>query len=170
MAKTSGGLRNSASAHSTEYKEYRSYGSEWEKTYFDRDSGGFVVTHQDRIESANSSPNEKEKFQKEQDMCRDLAGQGHQLEHLSDKNREPGQTYDVHYDGAKAELKSVSSHNNVEKYVRKAVREQGASTVLIRIEDGANKGKTLKAIHDAKRKYGARIIYYHQSDKKLHEV
>lgn len=89
--------------------------------YFDPETGGYVVTHRDRIESGNSSPNEKEKFYKEQDMCKDLATAGHHIEHLSDKDRSKRRTYDIHMDGVRADLKSVSSANNIEKYTRKAV-------------------------------------------------
>ena len=170
MAKGAGGVRYSHSKPSDDFKEFRAYSRDWEKTYFDHRTGGYVVTHKERIESGNESKQEKEKFQKEQDMCRDLAQQGHKVEHLSDKNRKKCQTYDVHYDGKKADLKSVNSHNNIEKHVRKAVREQGASTVIIRISDKANKGKVVKALHDSQRKYGARIVYYYQSDKILHEI
>lgn len=170
MAKTSGGVRYSHSTPSQDFKEFRAYSRDWEKTYFNHETGGYVVTNKERIDSAKSSPNEREKFQKEQDMCHDLAEQGHHIEHLSDKNREKGRTYDIRYDGEKADLKNVNSHNNIEKHVRKAVKEQGASTVVIRVNDNANKVKTIKAIYNAKRKYGARIIYYYQSDKTLREI
>lgn len=170
MAKSSGGLRYSHSKPSGDFKEFRSYGKYWEKTYFDHQTGGYVVTHKDRIRSGKSSKQEAEKFRKEQDMCRELAQRGHKVEHLSDKTRKKGQTYDIRYDGKKADLKSVSSHNNIEKHVRKAVREQGASTVIVRVENSANRVKAIKALHDAKRKYGARIVYYHQSDNTLHEI
>lgn len=170
MAKTSGGVRYSHSTPSKDYKEFRAFSRDWEKTYFDHHTGGYVVTNKERIESAKVSNNEREKFQKEQEMCRDLAQQGHKVEHLSDKNRPKGRTYDINYDGKKADLKSVGSHNNIEKYVKHAVREQGASTVIVRIEGKANKGKAVKALQDAKRKYGRRILYYFQSDKALREV
>ena len=170
MAKTSGGVRYSHSAPSQDFKEFRAYSRDWEKTYFDHQTGGYVVTNKERIKSAEVSSNEHEKFQKEQDMCLDLAQQGHKVEHLSDKNRPKGKTYDINYEGNKADLKSVGSHNNIEKYVKHAVREQGASTVIVRIEEKANKGKAVKALQDAKRKYGRRILYYFQFDKALREV
>lgn len=170
MAKTSGGLRYSHAEPSDDYKEFRAYSRDWQKTYFDPDTGGFVVTHKERIESGNKSPNEHEKFQKEQTMCKDLAEQGHKVEHLSDNGRKKGQTYDVNFDGEHADLKSVTSHNNIEKYVRHAVREQGAKTVIVRVENSAKKGKAVKALHDSKRKYGRKILYYFESDKKLREV
>lgn len=113
---------------------------------------------------------EWEKFEKEQTMCKDLANMGHKIEHLSDINRPKGETYDIHYDGEKADLKSVSSHNNIEKYVKHAVRDQGAKTVIVRIEDSANRGKVMNALNSAKRKYGHTIKYYFQSEKKLRDV
>lgn len=170
MAKTSGGVRYSHSTPSHDFKEFRAYSRDWEKTYFEHQTGGYVVTNKERIKSAEVSSNEHEKFQKEQDMCLDLAQQGHKIKHLSEKNRKKGQTYDIRYDGEKADLKNVRSHNNIEKHVRKAVKEQGASTVIIRVEDNANKVKTIRAIYNAKRKYGARIIYYYQSDRTLREI
>lgn len=170
MAKTSGGVRYSHSSPGREYKEFRGYSRDWEKTYFDSETGGFLVTHKERIESAKQSPNEREKFDKEQSMCIDLANQGHKIEHLSDKGRKKGETYDIHLDGLKADLKSVSSHNNIEKYVRHAVRGQGAKVVIIRVENKANKKKVIDSLRNAKRKYGRRIIYYYQSEKKLLEV
>lgn len=103
-------------------------------------------------------------------MCIDLAEHGHKIEHLSDRGRMRGNTYDVHYDGRKADLKSTKSHNNIEKYVGHAVKEQGAKVVIIRIENGANKDKVMSALRSAKRKYGRPIVYYFQSDKKLREI
>lgn len=103
-------------------------------------------------------------------MCKDLATAGHHIEHLSDKDRPKSRTYDIHMDGVRADLKSVSSANNIEKYTRKAVKEQGAKAVVIRIENGANVPKVMKALRDAKRKYRCRVVYYFQSDKKIREI
>ena len=103
-------------------------------------------------------------------MCHDLAEAGHKIEHLSDKNRKPGYTYDIHYDGQKADLRSVSSHNNIEKHIRKAIKEQGAKVVILRIEDKADRTKVMKALQNAKRKFGRRIVYYFQSDKTIREL
>ena len=170
MAKSYGGVRYSHAEPSQDFKDFRAYSHDWEKTYFDHETGGYVVTHRDRIESGNSSPNEKEKFNKEQDMCKDLAAAGHHIEHLSDKDRPKRHTYDIHMDGVRADLKSASSANNIEKYTRKAVKEQGAKVVVIRIENNANVPKVMAALRSAKRKYRCRVIYYFQSDKKIREV
>lgn len=168
--KSVGGVRYSHSNPSKYFKEFRSYSREWEKTYFDTNSGGFVVTHKERIKSGEASPNEKEKFNKERDMAIDLAHAGHKIEHLSDKDRRKGNTYDVHFDGAKADLKSVGSHNNIEKYVRHAVKDQGAKVVIVRVENGANQEKAMKALRSAKRKYKRKIVYYFQSEKIFKEL
>ena len=170
MSKSVGGVRYSHSTPSADFKEFRAYSRDWEKTYFDHDTGGFVVTDKDRIASGQVSPNEKEKFIKEQEMCKDLAMAGHHIEHLSDKDRPKGQTYDIHYDGTRADLKSVGSHNNIEKYVRHAVKDQGAKTVIVRVEDKANRPKVMKALRDAKRKYRCKIVYYFQSEKNIKQL
>lgn len=170
MAKTSGGLRYSHAEPSGDYKEFRSFGRDWKKTYFDHETGGFVVTNRERIESGNASKQEKGIFRKEQEMCHDLAEQGHKLEHRSDKGRKKGDTYDVMYDGRKADLKSTKSHNNIEDYARHAFRDQGAKVVIFRIEPGADKKKVGESLRNAKRKYGHTILYYYQSEKVLRKV
>lgn len=168
--KSTGGVRFSHSYPSKEYREFRAYSRDREKTFFDIRSGGYVVTHKDRIRSGNVSKDEKSKFNKEQTMAIDLAQAGHRVEHLSDIGRKRKQTYDIHLDGTKADLKSVGSHNNIEKYTKHAVREQGAKAVVIRVEDTAIKSKAMKALRDAKRKYKCRIIYYFQSEKIMREL
>ncbi|MBD5342032.1 MAG: hypothetical protein HDR93_02085 [Bacteroides sp.] len=169
MAKTYGGVRYSHSKPSSDFKEFRAFSRDWEKTYFDRDTGGFVVTHRDRIKSGNQNKQEQKKFAKEQEMAYDLAVLGHRVEHLSDIGRKPKRTYDVNYDGTPAELKSVGSHNNVKDYIKHAVFEQGAKTVVVRIEDGANTKKVLEEMSKTK-KYGRPIYYYLQSEKILHKL
>ena len=50
-------------------QKYNSYGSEWEKAYFDELSGGYLVVDKNRIEHSKLSNNEKVKFDKEYTMC-----------------------------------------------------------------------------------------------------
>lgn len=168
MAKTNGGIRYSHSAPSDDYKEFRAFSREWEKTYFDYQTGGYVVTNKERIESAEVSNNEREKFQKEQPMAKDLAQQGHKVEHLSDKNRTKGQTYDVNLDGEATDFKSTNGAGNIQSYAKHAIKDQGANTVVFRLE--SHKPKMKKALQDAKRHSGGRILYYYSDDKTLREV
>jgi len=111
--------------------KFDSYGSEWEKTLFDEDSGGYFVTEKARIAQSPKSQNEFKKFDKEQDMCKTLTRNGFSIEHLDDKN---GKSYDIHLDGIKADLKKTSSHNNIVKYGKEAIRVQGAEIVVFEFE------------------------------------
>ncbi len=93
---------------------------------------GIVITEQSRIDQANKSKNEMEKYNKESDMCKDLADYGHNIIHLDDRKLSDG-SYDILFDGVKADLKDVSSANHIVKYGKKAIREQGAEKVIFRI-------------------------------------
>lgn len=169
MAKTSGGVRYSHSNPSSDFKEFRAFSRDWEKTYFDHQTGGYVVTHRERIESGHKTKQEREKFDKEQEMANDLAVLGHRIEHLSDQGRKPKRTYDIKFDGTPTELKSVGSHNNVKKYITHAFINQGAKAVVVRIENRANKTKVLKEMAKAK-SHGRPIYYYLQSEKILRKL
>ena len=104
---------------------------EWEKNYFDEDTGGFVVTHKGRIALSQKSDNELKKFNKEQNMCQVLAKNGYAVEHLDDRN---GNSYDIHLNGIKADLKKTGSHNNIVNYAKEAIRQQGAEIVIFEFE------------------------------------
>jgi len=134
--------------------KFDSYGSEWEKTLFDEDSGGYLVTEKSRILQSQKSPNELKKFDKEQDMCKTLACNGFAVEHLDDKK---GESYDIHLNGIKADLKKTGSHNNMVNYAKEAIREQGAEMVVFEFE------KETEEIHaEIKRLQSKKIsgIYY----------
>ena len=163
------GVRYSHAFPSKEYKEFRRYSKDWEKTYFDKRTGGFVVTHKERVASGNASPNEKEKFLIEQDMAVDLAKMGHKIEHLSDKNRRPKNTYDVTFNGERAEFKNCT-HNNEKRYIRKAIKEQGARVVVVRFKENTNKKKAIEELRSAKNQYRRKILYYYQSEGILREI
>ena len=64
-------------------EEFNSYDDVfWERTLFDEDSGGYVVTERKRIPSVNANNNIKMVFNKERTMCIDLAEYGFCLKHL----------------------------------------------------------------------------------------
>jgi len=116
--------------------KFDSYGSEWEKTLFDKDSGGYLVTQISRIAQSGKSDNEFKKFDKEQEMCKTLSRNGYAVEHLDDNN---GETYDIHLNGIKADLKKTGSHNNIANYAKEAIREQGAEIVVFEFEKETEK-------------------------------
>jgi len=140
--------------------QYDSYNSnEWKKNFFEEDSGGYLVTEKARIAQSKKSDNEFKKFDKEQGMCKVLAHKGFAVEHLDDKN---GNSYDVHLNGIKADLKKTGSHNNIIKYAKEAVRVQGAEIVVFEFEKETD--MIYAEILQLKRK-GIRGIYYFSNRK-----
>ena len=110
--------------------QYNSYDKEWEKSYFDENTGGFIVTKKIRIAQSHRSKNEEVKFKKEYRMCEVLANNGNAIEYLKDKKG----SYDIHLNGVKADLKKTGSHNNIVNYAKEAIREQGAEMVIFEFE------------------------------------
>ena len=131
----------------------------WEHTYVSEKGNGYVVTEKERIREATVSKNEKAKFQKEMNMCKVAADNGHAIEFLQGTNRPKGYTYDIYFDGMPTDLKATSSHNNVEKYVKKAALSQGAECVLFEFSN--KNSKIYKALRDAHRKYPQMKIHFY---------
>ena len=136
-------------------QKYNSYDNEWEKAYFDEDSGGFVVVNKQRINHSRTSKNEKNKFDKELSMSKIFAKNGHKIEMLEEIPRIPSP--DVKINGLSADLKRVSGHNNIIKYATKAINIQGADLLLFQF-DKLNE-LVLGAI-EALRKMGIRGMYF----------
>ena len=140
----------------------------WEHSYIDA-SGGYIVTEHERIAESQVSKQALGVYRKEQDMARDLAKMGHQIEHLAENNRPKGDRYDTLFDGVKADFKSTKSNNNITKYGKKAFREQGADMVVYRLEEHAygmlDELKNLKVLFPDKR-----IVYYYQDEQVLREL
>ena len=69
--------------------KYNSYNNEWEKAYFDKFGGGYVVVNKQRIEHSKLSKNEKAKFDKEYEMSLVFVENGYQIELLEEIPRIP---------------------------------------------------------------------------------
>ena len=110
--------------------KFNSYESEWEKAQFDEYRGGYLVVSKKRIEQGNLNKQEKEKYNKEYNMCLTLAQNGNQVEYI--KMTEG--SFDIYLNGICADLKKTSSHNNLLDYAKKAVYNQGASIVVFEFE------------------------------------
>ena len=123
---------NSINAIKAALQKYNSFGCEWEKTFFDDLSGGYVVVNKQRIEHSKRSKNEKAKFDKEFEMSLVFAKNGCKIELLEEIPRISSP--DVRINGILADLKRVSSHNNIVKEAKKAVNNQGAKIVLFEFE------------------------------------
>lgn len=119
------------------------------KTYESR-NGGTVYTESSRIEQSKMNKQERAKFNKEHDMCKHLADNGHNVVHLDDRKMSDG-SYDILLDGKKAELKSLSSYNNIVREGKSAIKKQGADLVVFRFDTLSAKAKSyLKDLAKAK--------------------
>lgn len=114
------------------WNEYELLGTEWRKDYFNGANGGYVVTHLQRATAAEVSKNERQKYEKEAAMCRAFAKGGYRIEHQAETAGVSSP--DVLIDGKPADLKRVSSHNNIVRHAVKAVKKQGAKEVLFQID------------------------------------
>lgn len=164
MAKSSGGGRGNGikNTHASERAEFKAYGKEWDKTYFDEKTGGYVVTEQARLDQASKSKQEQDKYNKERHMCEIAAQNGMKVEHLKDGPGEP----DARIEGELHDLKSTGSHNNMAKYAKHAVREQGAKGVFFEFtKDTAKIRSEIQLLS----RQGIQGKYYFTSDNKIHD-
>lgn len=109
--------------------KYHLYNPEkWQKVAYYKDSSGYVVSDLQRIKHSRISKNETEKYEKELSMCRVLGKNGYRVEMLEEI---PGiSSPDITINGIKADLKSLSSANNIERHAKDAIRKQGADAVV----------------------------------------
>ncbi|MDR1129458.1 MAG: hypothetical protein LBK96_00570 [Prevotellaceae bacterium] len=140
--------------------QYGEYDSNWERAYFDEHNGGYLVIDKERIEHSKTSKNEKEKFDKEYGMSMVLAQNGYRIEML--KERSGISSSDITINGINADLKCVSSHNNIVRDAKKAVRKQGAEIVVFEFEK-ETKEIYLELLKLKKEKIS--VYYYFSNDK-----
>jgi hypothetical protein len=136
----------------------------WRKDYFDDDTGGYIVTDFRRIEHAQSSKNEMDKFQREWEQALVYVKNGHRIEFLKEGSRIS--LPDVRFDGVLADLKRTSSHNNIAKYAKKATREQNAEIVLFQFDNETE--RIYKELFDLKEKYGIKAYYFYTGGNKIY--
>ena len=118
-------------------KNFYEYGSEWERTFFDEKTGGFLVTELSR-KYRPMSKNDLMTYLKEQRMALKYASFGFQIEHRYER---PGYSSPDAFllrhgmgtfivNGHLADFKSTKSSNNIVKYGEYAIKKQGAELVL----------------------------------------
>lgn len=137
---------------------YRSFDKKWKREFFNEKNGGYLVVHKNRIARSKINKNETQKYEKEFRMVKNYANAGHRIEMLEEL---PGiSSPDVLFNGFKADLKSLSSHNNIFRDVDKALRKQGAEIILI--EFTVKSKEIMNKINELKRK-GYKTYYYFSS-------
>ena len=143
--------------------KYNSYGSQWRRVCY-YDTGGFLVAHSSRYENSKKNKNEKAKYDKEVAMCRVLAQKGYAVELLEEV---PGKSSpDITIDGTKADLKRLSSANNIEKEAKKATKNQGADIVVFEFRE--LNAKILQGLERLKR-IGIHGKYFVTGENKLYD-
>ena len=108
----------------------------WEHTFIS-DSGGYVVTERSRITEGKVNSTEREKFIKELETAKVMAKHGHAIAYLGESGRTRGETYDILLDGIRCEIKCFPGKQGgaIEKQLKHAFRDQGAETVVVRLEE-----------------------------------
>lgn len=104
-----------------------------EHIFFDERTGGYVIANAGRYEQRLKSKQEQLKFDKEIGMCRVLATNGRRVILLNEDVRVSSP--DILLNGKTAELKKLSSHNNILKEAKDATRKKNAQFVVFEFEE-----------------------------------
>ena len=142
----------------------------WEHTYFNGETGGYVVTDRRRITQGDKNKQTREVFNNEQEILKFFADKGFRVEHLSEPPRgmkspdarmSKGNSV-ARLDGELVEIKNTKSVSNVVKYGTEAVHEKGAQKVVYRFTE--RNPELVDKIHELARK-GIHGYYYFSGDK-----
>ena len=143
-------------------EEYERLSQEYIPYHFNPQSGGFVVVHPNRQKLSEINRQEREKFKKEVDMAKVFADNGYRIifkEEISGTS-----SSDVLFNGIAADLKKTTSHNNMMKYAKHAVRSQNAKIVLFELVNETDKiHAELQAIKDR----GIDCYYFFSEHKRI---
>lgn len=107
--------------------------TEGEHIFFDERTGGYVIARTGRYAQRLKSKQEQLKFDKEMGMCRVLATNGRRVILLDEDVRVSSP--DILLNGKTAELKKLSSHNNILKEAKDAIRKKNAQFVVFEFKE-----------------------------------
>lgn len=113
-------------------EEYESFGKEWKRDMFNDSTGGYLVTHSDRVGKSRKSKNESEKFDKEHTMCVNLVRAGYKVRLLKDGG--PFGDCDITVDGVLADLKKMGSPRQIESYASDTFGKKKGKVVVFELE------------------------------------
>lgn len=125
-------------------------------SFYHSESGGMVITDPQRVELSRRSKQELMKYEKESEMCKVLATNGHVVRHVNDTELSDG-SYDAVVDGVKADLKRLSSANNIKREARRATKRQGAEMTIFQFDNDTPQIRNVLA--ELKRK-GFKFMYF----------
>lgn len=107
--------------------------TEGEHIFFDERTGGYVIASTGRYAQRLKSKQEQLKFDKELGMSKVLATNGRRVILLDEDVRVSSP--DILLNGKTAELKKLSSHNNIVKEAKDAVRKKNAQVVVFEFKE-----------------------------------
>jgi len=116
---------------------------------------GLATVAPQRMQRLTINKNERNKLLKELAMAGVLAYHGYNV-HLVEEDPRRG-SYDALVDGIPADFKRTASHNNIKKYVHKAIYLQKAKIIEFQLDNDTP--LIHRALLQAADK-GAQIIYY----------
>ena len=153
-------------AHNKARTEFTNHdASKWEHTFFNANTGGYVVRHVTRVANGQRNKQEAAKLAKETHMCRVFADNGYKIEMLEEVPRISSP--DVLINGVPAELKSLTSYKQIVRRAKHAIEEQGAKMVLFELPlQSIEVEKEL----DKLRRQGINGFYYYKEEKKVHKL
>ena len=155
--------------------EYLSYDSTiWQRTLFNEETGGYVVTELTRIPDNDAHQNVKDVFKKEQAMCKDLAGFGLGVKHLyeapgvssADIEIQKGTHSIVEINGKTADLKALKNANNIRREAIDTFETKKKADLIVfkfSDQDAKTKQKVANEINKLTRK-GWHGIYYYEGE------
>jgi hypothetical protein len=154
--------------------EFNSYDENvWEKTMFNTETGGYVVTELRRIPPIRLK-RLRATFNKEQDMCYDLAGFGFGVKHIYERNNKAdpdinltrGMHSIVEINGIKADLKSLRTSNNIRREAKDVFESGKGCFVVFQFEQ--HDRRIPFEIYKLSKK-GWHGLYYYADEKKRHD-
>lgn len=138
-------------------REYEEFGKEWRRDMFDESTGGYLVTHSDRIGKSKKSKNETEKFNKEHAMCVNLVKAGYKVKLLKDGG--PFGDCDITVDGILADLKKTGSPDQIKNYASDTFGKKKGKIVVFEFEN--RQAVMANVVNGVKLMKGQKIIYYY---------
>ena len=100
-------------------------------------------------------------------MCEVLVKHGFNVEFLDDTNLSDG-SYDIRINGVRADLKKLSSHNNIIKKAKYAINNQNAQIVVFEFTEDTPSIR--KKLLELQRKGYKFIYYFTGAEDQIYEV
>lgn len=144
------------------WRQYKRLPVEYQPIYFDKQTGGYVAVHKDRIPTKATSKNDRKVYEKEMRMAMTFAKAGYRIQMLEEVPGVP--CSDIRINNVLGDFKSTKGAGNIVKYAHKAVKKQGADIVLFEFEEF---GSPIIAEIEKLKKQGIHGFFYVKGEDKI---